>query len=113
MTSFTLTNFYLFIKKAFLFLGHYTHPKFANDLFSRFYLTFYSYLQPVGLFFFFMVYFFMVHHYKNSLSSLHIFVHHCTFCASLHVKTIPANRQFYISCCQILETSLNAGRNDY
>jgi len=29
----------------------------------------------------------MVHHYKNSLSSLHIFIHHCTFCASLHVKT--------------------------
>src|SRR6218665_3433881 len=24
---------------------------------------------------------------KNTLSSLHIFVHHCTFCASLHVKT--------------------------
>src|SRR6218665_1138337 len=23
-------------------------------------------------------------------SSLHIFVHHCTFCASLHVKTCPA-----------------------
>src|SRR6218665_3748625 len=25
-------------------------------------------------------------------SSLHIFVHHCTFCASLHVKTSPAKR---------------------
>src|SRR6218665_1157039 len=37
-------------------------------------------------------YFFMIHHYKNSISSLHIFVHHCTFCASqrsLHVKTSP------------------------
>jgi len=26
----------------------------------------------------------------NSLSSLHISVHHCTFCASRHVKTSPA-----------------------
>src|SRR6218665_255204 len=25
-------------------------------------------------------------------SSLHIFVHHCTFCASLHTKTSPALR---------------------
>ena len=32
-------------------------------------------------------YFFVIHHCKKSLSSLHIFVHHCTFCASLHVKT--------------------------
>ena len=31
----------------------------------------------------------MLHHCKNILSSLHIFVHHCTFCASLHVKTSP------------------------
>src|SRR6218665_827622 len=30
-----------------------------------------------------------IHHCKSSLSSLHIFVHHCTFCASLHVKTCP------------------------
>src|SRR6218665_3950866 len=27
------------------------------------------------------VYFFLIHHCTNSLSSLHIFVHHCTFCA--------------------------------
>src|SRR6218665_194541 len=27
-----------------------------------------------------------IHHCKNTLSSLHIFVHHCSFCASLHVK---------------------------
>jgi len=26
----------------------------------------------------------------NSLSSLHISCHHCTFCALLHVKTSPA-----------------------
>src|SRR6218665_1270825 len=31
----------------------------------------------------------LIHHCNNSLSSLHIFVHHCTFCASLHVKTCP------------------------
>ena len=29
-------------------------------------------------------------HCTNSLSSLHISIHHCTFCASLHVKTSPA-----------------------
>src|SRR6218665_659122 len=33
------------------------------------------------------IYFFLIHHCTNSLSSLHIFVHHCTFCASLHTKT--------------------------
>jgi len=36
------------------------------------------------------LYFFSIHHCKNSLSSVHIFVHHCTFCASLHVKTCSA-----------------------
>jgi len=35
------------------------------------------------------IYFFLNHHCTNSLSSLHIFVHHCTFCASLHTKTSP------------------------
>src|SRR6218665_856923 len=34
-------------------------------------------------------YFFLLHHCTNRLSPLHIFVHHCTFCASLHVKTSP------------------------
>src|SRR6218665_1104541 len=33
------------------------------------------------------IYFFLIHHCTNSLSSLHIFVHHYTFCASLHTKT--------------------------
>src|SRR6218665_1377635 len=44
-------------------------------------LSFYSYI-PVSRFF-------LTHHYKNRFSSLHIFVHHCRFCASLHVKTSP------------------------
>src|SRR6218665_3961691 len=35
------------------------------------------------------IYFVLIHHCTNSLSSLHIFVHHCTFCASLHTKTSP------------------------
>src|SRR6218665_182400 len=39
----------------------------------------------------------LIHHYKNTLLSLHIFVHHCTFCASLHVKTSPAIFK-YINC---------------
>ena len=30
----------------------------------------------------------------NSLSSQHILNHHCTFCASLHVKTSPASQHF-------------------
>src|SRR6218665_4049439 len=36
------------------------------------------------------IYFALIHHCTNSLSSLHIFVHHCTFCASLYTKTSPA-----------------------
>ena len=35
------------------------------------------------------LYLFVIHHCKNRLSSLHIFVHHCTFCASVQVKTSP------------------------
>src|SRR6218665_3196798 len=35
------------------------------------------------------IYFFLIHNCTNGLSSLHIFVHHCTFCASLHTKTSP------------------------
>src|SRR6218665_468041 len=31
-------------------------------------------------------------HCTNSLSSLHILIHHYTFCASLHVKTSPGVR---------------------
>src|SRR6218665_2540529 len=34
----------------------------------------------------------LIHHCKSNLSSLHIFVNHCTFCASLHVKTCPDTR---------------------
>src|SRR6218665_984618 len=37
------------------------------------------------------IYLFLIHHCTNILSSLHIFVHHCTFCASLHTKTSPEN----------------------
>src|SRR6218665_2346296 len=33
----------------------------------------------------------------NSLSSLPISSHHCTFCASLHVKTSPAHRGLHVS----------------
>src|SRR6218665_25266 len=45
-------------------------------------LSFYSYI-PVFRFF-------IIYHYKKRFSSLHIYVHHCTFCASLHVKISPA-----------------------
>ena len=38
-----------------------------------------------------------IHHYKKRFSSLHIFIHHCTFCASLHVKTSPGPSSYYLS----------------
>jgi len=66
------------------------HPKFANDLFldilDILHLTSYSSWIALILF---MVLFLCDSSLQNSLSSLHIFVHHCTFCASLHVKTSP------------------------
>src|SRR6218665_4041981 len=40
-------------------------------------------------------------HRTNSLSSLHIFVHHCTFCASLHTKTSPDQTQSLKSPTQV------------
>src|SRR6218665_394414 len=42
------------------------------------------------------IYFFLIHHCTNRLSSLHIFVHHCTFCASLHTKTNPGLHLFHV-----------------
>src|SRR6218665_159363 len=42
-------------------------------------------------------YFFLLDHCTNSLLSLHIFVHHCTFCASLHVRTSPDFNNYYTS----------------
>src|SRR6218665_734566 len=42
------------------------------------------------------IYFALIHHCTNSLSSLHIFVHHCTFCASLHTKTSPGLHHFVL-----------------
>src|SRR6218665_890681 len=50
---------------------------------------FFTTFHPVIPYFFIFLCFFVIHHCKNSLSSLHIYVHYCTFCASLHVKTIP------------------------
>ena len=47
------------------------------------------------------IYSFLIHHCTNSLSSLHIFVHHCTFCASLHTKTSPGN---YTTCIWSMNT---------
>src|SRR6218665_1418307 len=46
--------------------------------------------------------FFLIHYCTHSLSSLRIFVHHCTFCASLHVKTSPACQ----SVCQSVSQSV-------
>src|SRR6218665_1144940 len=54
--------------------------------FTRFYTLLYALVTINTLE---TIYFFLIHHCTNSLSSLHIFVHHCTFCASLHTKTSP------------------------
>jgi len=56
------------------FLCDFLHPKSSENFHS---IPFFSHRHQI-------------HHCKNNLSSLHIFVHHCTFCASLHVKTSPA-----------------------
>src|SRR6218665_1816601 len=62
--------------------------QFLNDLFYQ-QISLYPAKFPNGLFC----------HCTNSLSSLHISIHHFTFCASLHVKTSPA--LVYVVSCQI------------
>src|SRR6218665_1074887 len=53
------------------------------------------------------IYFFLIHHCINSLSSLHIFVHHCTFCASLHTKTSPDLDHLYELCSRLHYALMN------
>ena len=65
-----LHNVHILIAKAGL--------QFLNDLFCQ-KISIYPAKFPNDLFC----------HCTNSLSSLHISIHHCTFCASLHVKTSP------------------------
>ena|SRR6218665_57600 len=76
--------------QIFVFSVHFPHFPQQNPLFLPYLFLFIP--QKFWLF----VYFLppstpspYIHHCKNTLSSLHIFVHHCTFCASLHVKTCP------------------------
>src|SRR6218665_637458 len=64
----------------------YTPCIHTHMLFSRF-CTLLCALETVNIAY--TIHFFLIHHCTNSLSSLHIFVHHCTFCASLHTKTSP------------------------
>src|SRR6218665_2916852 len=59
--------------------------------------TFYSHHIRLS----FPLYFFLIPHCTNSISSLHIFVHHCTFCASLHVKASPDIAYMYRPTCTI------------
>ena len=42
-------------------------------------------------------------HCTNSLSSLHISIHNCTFCASLHVKTSPSIGTKSLITCRIIK----------
>jgi len=54
-------------------------------------MTYFTHFTPLFLLLYTSIsHFFTIHQYKNRVSSLHIFVHHCTFCASLHIKTSPA-----------------------
>ena len=62
---------------------------FKNDLLTRFTPTFRIFIHTSFIFSQFII-----HHCKSSHSSLHIFVHHCTFCASLHVKTSPLRSRY-------------------
>src|SRR6218665_676532 len=55
--------------------------QFTFSVFTPLFLLLHVYLSVFHLF--------IIHHYKNRLSSLRIFLHHCTFCASLLVKTGP------------------------
>src|SRR6218665_1985786 len=72
----------------FLFFAHYT-PLYAHPhaVFAFIY-TLLCALETAHTAY--TIYFVLIHHCTNSLSPLHIFVHHCTFCASLHTKTSPA-----------------------
>src|SRR6218665_1926103 len=69
-----------------MFCTLYTPYMHTHMLFSRF-STLLCVLVTVDTAY--TIYFVLIHHCTNSLSSLHIFVHHCTFCASLHTKTSP------------------------
>src|SRR6218665_2276375 len=59
------------------------------------------------------IYFFLIHHCTNSLSSLHIFVHHCTFCASLHTKTSPASMWQVIVSFVVIDISVGPRCNGH
>src|SRR6218665_2903425 len=74
-----------------IFCTLYTPYIHTHILFSRFYTLLCALLTVDTAY---TIYFFLIHHCTNSLSSLHIFVHHCTFCASLHTKTSPVFESF-------------------
>src|SRR6218665_832051 len=87
MTFFlVVTLFCHFCPSVFSYFTLYTPYMHTHMLFSRF-STFLFVLLTVDTAY--TIYFVLIHHCTNSLSSLHIFVHYCTFCASLHTKTSP------------------------
>jgi len=84
---------------------YFIYALYTTDmLFSRFF-TLLSTLVTVNTTYAF--YFFLLHHCTNSLSSLHIFVHHWTFCASLHVKTSPDSRCYADSHSNFIRAQRN------
>src|SRR6218665_2253543 len=93
-----ITFFTIFCPSVFSYFTHdesysyfcalYTPTPYIHThmLFSRFYTLL---CALVTVYTAFTIYFFLIHHCTSSLSSLHIFVHNCTFCASLHTKWSP------------------------
>src|SRR6218665_2569200 len=98
-----ITSFYNPIPISCALYTPYIH---THMLFSRFY-TLLCALVTVHTAY--TIYFFLIHHCTNSLSSLHIFVHHCTFCASLHTKTSPAKRNGVDDRVERVSVSMNSG----
>src|SRR6218665_2373335 len=91
-----LTMFYLSVKISDGLFSHYNH-KLCYLSIINLQMTFISRFTPL-LFLYFYVglpvfHLFIIHLYKNRVPLLHTFVHHCTFCASLHVKTSPGGAE--------------------
>src|SRR6218665_1087121 len=79
------------------------HCTFWPKNFSTTFLGFYSKILHFISRKIVMTFLFLLHQYTNSLSSRHIFVHPCTFCASLHVRTSPDSLVCFVLICAIPE----------
>src|SRR6218665_485171 len=82
---------YLTHDKSYSYFWHTIHPLYAHPhaVFAFLHLALCSRVTVNTAH---TIYFVLIHNCTNSLSSLHIFVHHCAFCASLHTKTSPGRK---------------------